>query len=109
MIWLDAQLPPSLAYWISKNLAVPCLAVRDVGLRDAEDFHIFKEARIAEVIVMTKDKDFVDLLYVHHAPPKIIWLTCGNTSTQALKELMTLHLHQALNILATGNDLVEIK
>ncbi len=57
---------------------------------------------------MTKDKDFVDLLYVHRSPPKIIWLTCGNTSKQKLKELMTLHLHQALRILAEGNDLVEI-
>ena len=108
MIWLDAQLPPSLAQWITDNFSEPCLAVRDVGLRDAADFDIFKQAKIANVIVMTKDKDFVDLLYVHHAPPKIIWLTCGNTSKQKLKEFMTLHLRQALRILGAGNDLVEI-
>ncbi len=108
MIWLDAQLPPSLADWISENFNEPCLAIRDVGLRDAPDFDIFKQAKAANVIVMTKDKDFVDLLYVHHAPPKVIWLTCGNTSKQKLKEYMSLHLRQALRILRTGNDLVEI-
>lgn len=108
MIWLDAQLPPSLAQWIIENLDEPCKAVRDIGLRDAADFDIYQQAKAANVVVMTKDKDFVDLLYVHHAPPKIIWLTCGNTSKHKLKELMTLHLRQALRILAAGNDLVEI-
>ena len=57
---------------------------------------------------MSKDKDFIDLLYVHHAPPKIIWLTCGNTSKQRLKEIMALHLRHALDILESGSDLVEI-
>lgn len=108
MIWLDAQLPPSLAPWITENIGEPCLAVREIGLRDAVDFDIFTQAKKANVIVMTKDKDFIELLYVHHAPPKVIWLTCGNTSKQRLKEIMTSHLRQAINILATANDMVEI-
>ncbi len=41
MIWLDAQLPPSLAQWIIENLDEPCVAVRDIGLRDAADFDIY--------------------------------------------------------------------
>lgn len=108
MIWLDAQLPPSLAPWITDNIGEPCIAVRDLGLRDAADFDIFKEAKKADVVVMSKDKDFIDLLYVHRAPPKIIWLTCGNTSKQRLKEIMAVHLRDALNMLESGNDLVEI-
>lgn len=71
--------------------------------------HIFKEAKSANVIVMTKDKDFIELLHIHKLPPKVIWLTCGNTSKTALKELLLLHLENALNILKTGEDLVEIQ
>jgi predicted nuclease of predicted toxin-antitoxin system len=34
-----------------------------LGLRDASDPYIFLKAREADVVVMTKDKDFVDLLH----------------------------------------------
>ena len=109
MIWLDTQLSPSLASWIEKNFNEQCKPVRDLGLRDAADFEIYQKAKVANVIVMTKDKDFVELLYVHKSPPKVLWLTCGNTSKTALKELLTSYLPQALHILKTGNDLVEIQ
>jgi predicted nuclease of predicted toxin-antitoxin system len=109
MIWLDAQLPPSLGNWIEKQFNMPCRPVRMLGLRDATDLEIFKQAKIANVIVMSKDKDFVELLYVQKAPPKIIWLTCGNTSKTALKELLNLHLQNAMQILENGEDLVEIQ
>ena len=109
MIWLDAQLPPSLAAWIRDNFKVDCLPVRDIGLHDAADFDIFQQAKAENVIVMTKDKDFTELLYVHKAPPKIIWLTCGNTSKEQLKHILTSQLNKALRILESGNDLVEIQ
>ena len=109
MIWLDAQLPPSLATWIEENFKIKCKPVRDLGLRDSADFNIFQQAKLANAIVMTKDKDFVELLYTHKAPPKVIWLTCGNTSKDKLKELLNLHLNQTLRMLELGHDLVEIQ
>jgi predicted nuclease of predicted toxin-antitoxin system len=42
------------------------------------------------------------------APPKIIWLTCGNTSNERLKQIFTTHLSAALEILAKGDNFVEI-
>ena len=78
-------------------------------MRDVADFDIFQKAKAANIIVMTKDKDFIELLHVHKSPPKVIWLTCGNTSKAELKQLLTLYLRQALHILEAGNDLVEIQ
>lgn len=106
-IWIDAQLSPAIASWTSINFAVEARAIRDVGLRDAGDEEIFLAAKKAETIVMTKDRDFVDLLDRFKAPPKIIWLTCGNTSNKKLQEILTTHLSAALDILA-NDDLVEI-
>lgn len=106
-IWIDAQLSPAIALWTNKNFAVHAVAVRDVGLRDAEDIDIFLAAKQANVIVMTKDRDFVDLLDRLSAPPKIIWITCGNTSNTRLKEILIANLADALDILA-NDDLVEI-
>ena len=110
MIWLDAQLPPALAGWINNQLGIPCVAVRDVGLRDAEDAVIFSRARAVKAIVMTKDRDFVELLRQNGAPPKVIWLTCGNTSNEALKKILGHGLTTALTHLSSpGVDLVEIR
>jgi predicted nuclease of predicted toxin-antitoxin system len=40
-VWLDAQLPPALAPWISSTFGVVCHVVRDLGLRDADDQMFF--------------------------------------------------------------------
>ena len=95
-LWLDAQLSPALAPWIQANFPLACFAVRDVGLRDATDLEIFMEARKQNAIVISKDADFVNLLTQHKSPPRIIWLTCGNTSNERLKEIFTQHLQTAL-------------
>ena len=108
-IWLDAQLSPALAPWITANFAgVEATAVRDLGLRDAEDEVIFFAAREANAIVMSKDSDFVDLQLRLSPPPNIIWLTCGNTSNKRLQQILTAKLDEVLNLLNQGNHLVEI-
>ena len=108
MIWIDAQMSPVIAVWITANFPITCLAVRDVGLRDAEDHEIFFEARKQSAIVMTKDSDFVTLQNELGSPPKIIWITCGNTTNARLKEILTATLSEALELLNAGEDLVEL-
>jgi len=78
-------------------------------LRDAEDREIFLEARKQSAIVMSKDSDFISLQNELGAPPKIIWITCGNTSNARLKEILTATLSEALKLLDAGEDLVEVK
>lgn len=109
MIWLDAQLSPRLALWITRNLGVEAWAVRDRELRDATDDRIFAAARSADVVFITKDKDFADLVERQGAPPKVIWLRCGNTSEARLKEIFSKHLTEAIRLLESGESLVEIQ
>ncbi|VGO16502.1 hypothetical protein PDESU_05093 [Pontiella desulfatans] len=108
-VWLDAQLSPRLAPWIEETLAIPTKAVRDLGLRDADDFEIFQAAREANVIVLTKDADFPHLLSQHGTPPQVIWLTCGNTTNLNLQRILSTTLHPALEMLASGESIIEIK
>jgi predicted nuclease of predicted toxin-antitoxin system len=107
-IWIDAQLAPALAAWITKNLGVSASAVRDLGLRDAKDTAIFHAAREADAVVLTKDADFPHLLARLGPPPKVLWLTCGNTSNQHLRRILRSTLPAALELLAAGESLVEI-
>lgn len=107
-IWIDAQLAPAIAAWISRKFAINAVAVRDLGLRDAEDEEIFLAAKSANAVVMTKDSDFLLLLDKFGIPPQIIWLTCGNTSNTRLKEILTLTLESASELLNKGEAIVEI-
>lgn len=108
IIWIDAQLSPAIAPWITTTFGVPAAALRDLGLRDATDHEIFMAARREQAIVMTKDSDFTQLLDRYGVPPHVIWLTCGNTSNANLKVILSATLQQALNLLASGEKLVEI-
>jgi len=107
-IWIDAHLSPAIATWITDTFGVTALALRDLGLRDAEDPEIFEAAKTQGAIFMTKDSDFVDLVDRLGSPPQIIWLTCGNTSNARLREILSAVLPEALELLRSGEKLVEI-
>lgn len=85
------------------------MAIRVMGLRDAEDLAIFTAAREANAVVMTKDSDFVDLVGRFGAPPQIVWLTCGNTSNTALCALLEREWPRVAALLAVGEPLVELR
>jgi predicted nuclease of predicted toxin-antitoxin system len=108
ILWVDAQLSPALCPWIESALSVTAVAVRDLGLRDATDAEIFRAARSQSAVVMSKDRDFRDLVLQHGPPPQVLWLTCGNTSNAALTGLLAQALPEALRHLEAGAPLVEI-
>jgi predicted nuclease of predicted toxin-antitoxin system len=107
-IWIDAQLSPAIAFWIENNFDVKAFALRDLGLRDAEDEEIFLEAKKADAVVMTKDSNFLLLLDRFSSPPGIIWLTCGNTTNSNLKIILSKTLQTAIDLLDSGEEIVEI-
>jgi predicted nuclease of predicted toxin-antitoxin system len=107
-IWIDAHLSTAIATWITDTFEITAIALRDLGLRDAEDLEIFEAAKAQGAILMTKDSDFVDLVDRLGAPPQIIWLTCGNTSNSRLCEILSSTFPEALALLRSGEKLVEI-
>ena len=107
-IWIDAQLSPALARWLSQQFNLVVLSVQELGFRSAVEPEIFFAAREANAVVLTKDQDFVHLLERHGAPPKVLWVTCGNTSNARMREVLSASLPSALELLAKGEVLVEI-
>ena len=108
VVWLDAQLSPRLADWLRSEFGLSATPIRALGLREAEDPVIFAAAREANAIVLTKDADFVQLLERFGPPPRILWLTCGNTSEVRLRELLTVAWPRVVALLDAGESLVEI-
>ena len=109
MIWIDAQLSPLLALWIKETFGIEAKAVRELGLQRASDREIYARAREENVVMMTKDSDFLILLDELGPPPQVLWITCGNTSNRFLKEILQETLPEAMNFLKQGETLVEIR
>ncbi|MFP4352922.1 MAG: DUF5615 family PIN-like protein [Puniceicoccaceae bacterium] len=109
MIWLDAHLSPRVARWIQEELGHEARHLREVALRDADDDEIFKRARKENVVLISKDKDFADMAARFGPPPAVIWLRCGNTSEERLKQILAAHLEEAIEFIAKGETIVEIR
>lgn len=107
-IWIDAQLSPAIAGWFVEQFGITAIPVRDLGLRDARDQAIFEAAGRADAVVLTKDADFAHLLRRHGPPPRVLWLTCGNTSNAGLRGILTRAFPEAMAHLDSGESLVQI-
>jgi len=51
---------------------------------------------------MTKDNDFIQLLEQHGPPPKVIGITCGNTTNARMRMILSELLDQAVQTLEDG-------
>lgn len=108
-IWVDAQLSPALSNFLQKTINVSAKSLKELGLRDADDITIFNIAREKDAIILTKDGDFVDLIIRLKSPPKVILLSCGNTSNKVVMDILRRKLPQALELLQhPDNSIVEI-
>ena len=106
--WLDANCRPEMAIWVAQHFGIETIAIRDAGLRSAKDREIFIAAKQADVVLITKDSDFAELIQRFGAPPKVIWLRCGNTSNERLKQIFQHKLAETIALIEGGAALVEI-
>jgi len=53
------------------------------------DTDIFEAAKKADAVVMSKDNDFIQLIEQKGTPPKLIWITCDNTSNARLGDILS--------------------
>jgi predicted nuclease of predicted toxin-antitoxin system len=108
IFWVDEQLSPHFAGWLAREFDVSVIPVRELGLQSATDSEIFFAARQAGVVVVTKDQDFVRLLERHGPPPQVVWVTCGNTSNERLRQVFAKSFGAARQLLEGGEPLVEV-
>lgn len=108
-VWIDAQIALALAPWLMDRFAVRVHHVQALNLVPASDHEIFAAARSADVVILTKDRDFVDLVKRNGAPLRVIWITCGNTSNRELRRVLERIFAKACELLGSGEPLVEIR
>ena len=109
LFWIDAQISSSIAKWLKETFHVQTESVKMLQLITADDEVIYMAARKADAILISKDRDIPLLLNRLGPPPKIIWLTCGNTSNKALKIILQNNFKAIIESLIINNDsIIEI-
>ncbi len=87
---LDENLSPRLAPELSGQFP-GSVHVRDVQLKGQNDQKIWLYAADNGYTIVTKDDDFRALSLLRGAPPKVIWLVVGNTSTAEILRILLAH------------------
>lgn len=60
------------------------LHVRLLGMAEADDLAIWDYAKAHNLVIVTQDSDYSDWNKLRGAPPKIVWLRCGNASVDQI-------------------------
>ena len=87
---LDENLSPRLASAL-ENVCPGSVHVRDVQLKGKSDQQIWLFAGNNGYTIVTKDDDFRGMSLLRGAPPKVIWLVVGNTSTAEILRILLAH------------------
>lgn len=104
---VDAQLPPALARAL-REAGNDVQAVREIGLRDAEDSDIWDDAVATRTTIITKDQDFAERHLASRSAPVIFWLRIGNTSNRALLTWLLPLWPEVIARIEAGDNLVEV-
>ena len=98
-----------MADWLGANYKVIAKSIKELGLEEADDSVLFAAGRrFGNIVVVTKDEDFVELVERLGAPPQVLWLTTGNTTTVQLQLILRQAFPVALERLIAGAPVVEI-
>lgn len=74
------------------------------GFAGMDDAVIWDYAKKHGFHIVTQDADFADRIELYGAPPKVIWLRCGNTRTSEIERVLRQNA-KALADLESNTDL----
>lgn len=106
--WLNANLAPKIAKWLCQEFRIDCVALLELKEESLSDEEIFKRARTANAVVITKDYDFVNLVTTRGAPPQVVILSVGNCTNSELIEILRSNFGEALKLIHEGQAIVEL-
>lgn len=83
-------LDQNLSYKLCKQLAdiyPQSQHVRLLGMAQVQDHVIWDYARVNHFVLVSYDEDIANLAILRGAPPKVIWLRCGNQPTSEIERI----------------------
>lgn len=110
-IWLDTNISPIIAKWMGDYLNITVKSSYTLDFNYLDDLAIYHRAKdYGNVILISKDADFPELISRLGAPPKLINLKIGNCNNQLLWDRIKPKIEEALQILSSEEiDIVELQ
>jgi predicted nuclease of predicted toxin-antitoxin system len=96
----DQNLPTRIVKSIS-DIFPKSQHIKSLGMSAATDQVIWRFASENGFAIISKDSDFHQMSFLYGAPPKTIWLRCGNCSVATLENIIR---RNARKIEAFGED-----
>ena len=102
--WIDANIPLTLATHLQNQYKINAYSFFYLGFLTLDDYSIFNFAKAKKnVIIITKDEDFVNWVILKSSPPRILWVTIGNVSNQVLFNKIFTSFETTINELLKPN------
>ena len=86
-ILFDQNLSPALKSLL-QDLYPQSLHMQDIGMSSAYDLDVWEYAKEHDLVIASKDSDFLHLSARYGHPPKVIRLMCGNCPTAEIEVLL---------------------
>jgi predicted nuclease of predicted toxin-antitoxin system len=103
---VDENLPPHLTYWLREK-GYEANHVSHENLASRADKFVWSWAASRDAVVVSKDKDFLNRVVVG-SPPRLIWITMGNTRKKYLIDRLAFHWPNIERALQEGEWMVEV-
>lgn len=87
---VDHNLSPTLAPRLQGRYP-GSVHTMELGFDRTPDHDLWRYARENGFNILTKDTDFEQLSLLRGAPPKVVWLRIGNSTTRDVLELLERH------------------
>lgn len=109
-IWLDTNLSPILAKWMAEQTGIVVKSAYSLGIHGLTDIQVYEMAKKqGNIILVSKDADFAELISRLGSPPKLISIRIGNCDNRSLWNYLKPHIVEALSILNTTEvEIVEL-
>jgi predicted nuclease of predicted toxin-antitoxin system len=110
-IWLDTNISPIIAKWMHDYTGFTVKSSYTLSLHHLTDVEIYQRAKArGNVILISKDADFPELISRLGAPPKLMNLKIGNCDNRKLWELLQPHFKNAYELLITSDiDIIDLE
>ena len=105
---VDNHLPATLARFLS-SLGEDCRHVLECGLAQASDREIWSFAAAENLVLISKDEDFLHLAKRTGAAVQLVWVRLGNCRNAALIEAFGNAWPRVLKSMESGERVIELR
>lgn len=104
-IWLDTNISPIIAKWMMEHTGMTVKSSYSLSFKETQDIDIYNAAKeYGNVILVSKDSDFSELVTRLGSPPKLINIRFGNCDNRKFWSILQPKIMEAVNLL-TQTDL----